>query len=337
MSTKSRKSEKMAFMRQMDSSPPPPIRRTEVFISAASADLKSARALVKRAVDTIGCHGVYQEEFPPDYRKIKGMLRSLIERCDAVIHIVGVCYGSEPKNRPSEKSRRSYTQMEYDIAQELGRPLYIFVCAETFPYDPHSPEADDAAALQVVHRETCLRRPEIRETVATTAELEKRVSQLHEHFRRLERQILETSDAVKIVGEQVEEVRSLQRFHNEKLDKQDDRRTRSFRADLRAKLTRAEELHARDENKGSIALLEEVYHTARSHELKEEQLEATLNLGFVTSEKHDCKAVERRLREAKKLIRDVKDTWHHIQYYWLKSKVLRHKKHPAPAEKALAG
>jgi hypothetical protein len=50
------------------------IRRTEIFISAASADLKGTRALVKRAVDTIGCHGVYQEEFPPDYRKVEVML-----------------------------------------------------------------------------------------------------------------------------------------------------------------------------------------------------------------------------------------------------------------------
>jgi hypothetical protein len=49
----------------MDKRPPTSSRRTEVFISAVSADLKSARALIKQAVDTIGCHGVYQEEFPP--------------------------------------------------------------------------------------------------------------------------------------------------------------------------------------------------------------------------------------------------------------------------------
>lgn len=332
--TKSATSAKMTFMGQKDSPPPRP-PRTEVFISAASADLKGARARVQRAVNTIRCHGVYQEEFPPDYRRVEEMLRSLIEECDAVIHIAGVCYGSEPKNRPSEKPRRSYTQMEYDIAQELGRPLYVFVCAETFPYDPHSPEADDTAALQKAHREACLGRAEFRETVATTGELETRVSQLQEHLRRLERQILETSDAIKVVRDQVDEVQSLQRVHNEKLDKQDDRLSKSLRADLRAKLTRAEELHARDENKESVALLEEVYHTARSHGLKEEQLEATLNLGFITSQEHDFKAVERRLREANKLLRNVKGAWHHIQYYRLRSKVLRHKKQPSPAEKSL--
>jgi tetratricopeptide (TPR) repeat protein len=319
----------------MNKSPQPSTRRTEVFISAASADLKGTRALVKRAVDTIGCHGFYQEEFPPDYRKVEEMLRSFIENCDAVIHIVGVCYGSEPRNRPSDKPRRSYTQMEYDIAQELGRPLYVFVCTETFPYDPHSPESSDAAALQLAHRNACLERQEIREKVATTAELEKRVSQLHEHLRRLEREILETSDAVKAVGVQVEEVQSLQRSQIEKLDKQDDWLIKSLRSDLHAKLTRAQELDARDDYRQAIALLEEVYHTARSHGLQQEQLVATLNLGFVTSGKHDFTVVERRLREAEKLIRDVKSPWHRIQFYRLKSKVLQHKKNSKAAEKVL--
>jgi tetratricopeptide (TPR) repeat protein len=297
--------------------------------------LKGARALVKRAVDTIGCHGFYQEEFPPDYRKIEEILRSSIEKCDAVIHLAGVCYGSEPGNKPSDKPRRSYAQMEYDIARELGRPLYVFVCSETFPYDPHSQESNDAAVLQVAHRHACLERQEIRETVDTIPELEKRVSQLHAHLRRLERQIVETSDSVKAVGAQVAQVQSLQRVQNEKLDNQEDRLVKSFRADLRGKLTRAQELHARDDCKQAIELLEEVYYTAKSHGLKHEQLEAALNLGFATSDKRDVKPAERRLRDAEKLIRDVKGAWHQIQYCRLKAKVLRHKKHLVPAEKAL--
>lgn len=201
----------------MGSRPPTRTRRTEVFISAASADLKTTRAIVKQAVDTIGCHGVYQEEFPPDYRRVDEMLRSHIANCDAVIHIAGVCYGSEPRDRPADKARRSYTQMEYDIAQELGRPLYVFVCAEAYPYDAHSPEPDDVAALQKAHREACLGRLEIREKVSNPSDLKARVSQLHEHLKRLERELLETSEAVEAVGQKVEDVHSLQKEHSEKL------------------------------------------------------------------------------------------------------------------------
>jgi tetratricopeptide (TPR) repeat protein len=201
----------------MDKRPPTSSRRTEVFISAVSADLKSARALIKQAVDTIGCHGVYQEEFPPDYRKVDEMLHSHISNCDAVIHIAGVCYGSEPQDRPADKARRSYTQMEYDIAQELGRPLYVFVCTDGYPYDAHSAEPDDLAALQQAHREACLGRLEIREKVSNPGDLKARVSQLHEHLKKLERELFETSEAVGVVGQKVEDVHALQKKHSEKL------------------------------------------------------------------------------------------------------------------------
>lgn len=109
----------------------------------------------------------------------------------------------------------------------------------------------------------------------------------------------------------------------------------SIRADLRAKMTRAQELHGRDEGKEAIALLEEVYHAARAHGLKQEQLEAILNLGFATSARRDFKTIERRLREAEKLISDVEGAWFQIQYKRLKARVLLHNKYPEPAENLL--
>jgi tetratricopeptide (TPR) repeat protein len=145
------------------------------------------------------------------------MLHSHISNCDAVIHIAGVCYGSEPQDRPADKARRSYTQMEYDIAQELGRPLYVFVCTDGYPYDAHSAEPDDLAALQQAHREACLGRLEIREKVSNPGDLKARVSQLHEHLKKLERELFETSEAVGVVGQKVEDVHALQKKHSEKL------------------------------------------------------------------------------------------------------------------------
>lgn len=111
--------------------------------------------------------------------------------------------------------------------------------------------------------------------------------------------------------------------------------TEARRADLHAKLTRAQELHARDDNKEAIAIIEEVYHVAHAHGLKEQELEAVLNLGFTTSDRKDFKSVERRLRDAEKLIGDVKTPWHQVQYYRLRAKVLRHKKELKHAENAL--
>lgn len=106
----------------------------------------------------------------------------------------------------------------------------------------------------------------------------------------------------------------------------------SIRADLRAKMTRAQELDQRDEGKEAIRLLEEVCHIAQAHGLKQEALVATLNLGFVKSARRDFKAVERRLREAEKLLPDVNEAWFQIQYKRLKARVLLHNKCPKPAE-----
>ncbi len=127
-------------------------RRPEVFISATSADLRSCRQLVKEALLTLGCVPVEQTNFPPDYRSVRDMLRARIVACDAVVHIAGNYYGAEPRERAAGEPRRSYTQMEYDVARELGKPLYVFVCGDDFAYDPHQPEEDDKRALQQAHR-----------------------------------------------------------------------------------------------------------------------------------------------------------------------------------------
>ncbi|MGH9424982.1 MAG: DUF4062 domain-containing protein, partial [Terriglobia bacterium] len=299
----------------MDTPQQPKIGRTEVFISAASSDLKTTRSLVKRAVDTIGCHGVYQEEFPPDYRTVEAMLRSLIENCDAVIHVAGVCYGSEPRDRPSDKTRRSYTQMEYDIARELGRPLYVFVCSETFPYDSHQQEPDDVAALQKAHRDACLGRPEIREKVDSTSELEKRVSQLQDHLRKLERQLLDTSKAVKEVGEKIEAT-------SEKR--------------IRAKLKLAETLVRQGKRSEGIRELEEALVLAQDAKLAEEEVEVLLALGMFSSSRRRGIGTRRGyFDQAEKKIEEIKNATVRVLFFRTKSAVCHDERNRKGAEEAL--
>ncbi len=269
-------------------------RRTEVFISAASADLKSTRALVKQAVDTIGCHGVYQEVFPPDYREVDKMLRSLIENCDVVIHIAGICYGSEPRDKPADKTRRSYTQMEYDIAQELNRPLYVFVCAEDYPYDEHSPEPADIAALQQAHRQACLGRLEIWEKVSNPSELKARVSQLQEHLKKLERQILDTNKAVHEVGEKVDA---------------------SQKKEVRAKLNLAQTLARQERRSEAIRELEEGLALAQAAKFAEEEVEVLLALGLLSSSRRGIGNRRGYLDQAEKKIGEIKDASVRVLYF----------------------
>src|SRR5437763_6396657 len=135
------------------STPPPTIRRDiRVFISAVTRELGSVRKLVKKGLEDNDYHAVEQDNFPPDYRDLKDKLRARIASCDAVVHIAGLCYGAEPQDRPADAPRRSYTQLEHDIAVELGKPVYSFLTGADFPTDPHEPEPAELRVLQGAHR-----------------------------------------------------------------------------------------------------------------------------------------------------------------------------------------
>src|SRR5437764_1406176 len=133
----------------MRNPPPRTIRRdTRVFLSAVTRELGTVRKLAKKALEDNDYHAVEQDNFPPDYRDLVDKLRARIESCDAVVHIAGHCYGAEPEHRPADAPRRSYTQLEYDIAVELGKPVYVFLTGIGFPTDPHDPEPPELRKLQ---------------------------------------------------------------------------------------------------------------------------------------------------------------------------------------------
>ena len=152
--------------------------RPEIFISATSKDLKSCRQLVRDALLTLGCVPVTQDHFALDARTVREMLRARIAACDAVIHLAGECYGAEPFERAAAGLRRSYTQMEYDMARELKKPVYTFICAEGFPYDAHEPEPNDLRALQDAHRAALQARDDLYQPIASTQELDLYVREL---------------------------------------------------------------------------------------------------------------------------------------------------------------
>ncbi|HEV3258888.1 MAG TPA: tetratricopeptide repeat protein [Gemmataceae bacterium] len=136
-------------------------RPYRVFLSAASLDLKSLRQaapqILKQSPARICKHGplevVFQEDFPPDYRDVWAILRQRILECDAVICLVGYAFGREPRNVPPGFSRRSYTQMEFDIARALGKPVFLFRADDAKALDPHEPEGEDVRKLQEQYRE----------------------------------------------------------------------------------------------------------------------------------------------------------------------------------------
>ncbi len=166
--------------------------RPEIFISATTKDLKSCRQLVRDALLTLGCVPVVQDHFAPEAATVREMLRKRIAACDAVIHLAGECYGYEPQERAVGEARRSYTQMEYDIARELKKPLYTFVCAPDFPYDAHEPEDDELRALQNVHRAALTTGDRLYVPVKDSQELNLRVRELQTRVEVLSKDLEKT-------------------------------------------------------------------------------------------------------------------------------------------------
>ena len=122
-----------------------------VFISATTQDLGRYRQAVSRTLVTRQILPVDQEHIAPDFRMIAEILRKRIAECNAVICLVGHVYGREPIDRPSGAPRRCYTQMEYDVAVELGLPIFLFVAADDCPVDAVIEEPEELRTLQRDH------------------------------------------------------------------------------------------------------------------------------------------------------------------------------------------
>ena len=123
----------------------------EVFISATTRDLGTYRREIKEALLSLQIFPIEESSFTLAYGPLTAMLRSLIGRCDAVIHVAGFYYGAEPPHRPPGESRRSYTQIKYDVARELRKPIYLFVAAVDTETDENLNQTDEEKSLQMAH------------------------------------------------------------------------------------------------------------------------------------------------------------------------------------------
>jgi uncharacterized protein DUF4062 len=158
--------------------------RPTIFLSGVSREFGSFRDAVENEIEMKGCFAENQPGFPPDYRTVEEMLRRKLHDADAVIHIVGVRYGAEPNQRPTDAPRRSYTQMEFDIARELQKPVYVFLSTDASvrdaPKADELPEDAEARAVQVAHREAVQKTNHLYYFFKDKAELCKLVAEIPE-------------------------------------------------------------------------------------------------------------------------------------------------------------
>ena len=124
----------------------------KIFLSAASSDLQSARVSASAALRALGWQPIVADHSEPDSGAFWQQIQPVMRECGAVVHMVGFAYGNEPSQRLAAEPRRSYSQLEYDLAIALRRPLIVFLCDERFPFDSRPAEDVEEQRLQQTHR-----------------------------------------------------------------------------------------------------------------------------------------------------------------------------------------
>lgn len=97
------------------------MKKYQVFVSSTYQDLVEERKEVIQALLELDCIPVGMELFPATNEDQWSLIRELIDDCDYYILIIGGRYGS------LNKDGISYTQMEYEYANEIGLPIISFL------------------------------------------------------------------------------------------------------------------------------------------------------------------------------------------------------------------
>lgn len=131
-----------------------PYSRKEVFISSTTQDLGECRSIISEIILKSGMHPVVQDYFAPDPRTIESIIGDSINKSDAVICLIGHYCGAIPHK--SEFPGLSYTQIEYKIARELRKPVFLFIASDQYPYATSLEEGNEKRDLQKKFRESIL-------------------------------------------------------------------------------------------------------------------------------------------------------------------------------------
>lgn len=155
-----------------------------VFISTTTHDLGQFRQGLADYLRRLHCDVEVQEEFTADYRTIHDLLVSKIKPCDAVVCLIGAVFGGQPLEQHGDVPR-SFTQLEYFIAREYRKPVFLFFPAAglELPASPH--DTDEQRALQRNYAEELRSRPEIWYEFGDSAQLHERVAEAVQNVERL--------------------------------------------------------------------------------------------------------------------------------------------------------
>ena len=165
----------------------PAPREFRLFISAVNGELKSYRSEVARVLRRKELEVRDQEHFRQGPATLLEQLAAYIQKCDAVILLVGERAGAFPSDdqasalgaipifeqyrKETGQTRASYTQWELLLAKHYGKHTYVFFTGKGFGPDNPDDETADSRSSQAAYRQWIIHKGEHREGLETAAKL----------------------------------------------------------------------------------------------------------------------------------------------------------------------
>jgi len=122
----------------------------KVFVSGATREMGHYREAVATELRRLGIDPIAQSTFRVDYRDVVELLRQSLKPCDAVICLIGRQYGECPSGQVNREPR-SYTQIEFDLAKEMGKRIFTFFPAPACQTAGVGTDTDAQRNLQLKH------------------------------------------------------------------------------------------------------------------------------------------------------------------------------------------
>jgi hypothetical protein len=151
-------------------------RQLQVYVSSTFGDLKEHRAAVIDAILRTGAYPVAIENFGATPESPVDACRRAVRASDVLVLVVARRYGATPQGMTT-----SYTELEYEVAQEAGIPVLAFLLADDSPRSPDVVDSgDNAERLHAFkHR---LRETQVVDFFTSSSDLALRVSRALHHF-----------------------------------------------------------------------------------------------------------------------------------------------------------
>jgi len=143
----------------------------KVFLSSTGRDLKAYREAAFKALLGLDMHPKRMEDFHGPAIKIEDFDDQRIDECDLFVIILGHLHGTCP-----EGSEKSYTELEYQTAQKLKKPCFLFLAPEDFSFPASLIENDDKRARQRAFRDHAVKGV-IRQTFNSPDDLAAQITQ----------------------------------------------------------------------------------------------------------------------------------------------------------------